>query len=84
MEINTFDQWVNTLSDALNRAKGLGMSGDMLKKSAVEMGNYLYSSVTPDIPENRVLKAMWEVASEPEKEAIAGTLIKLCERHGKH
>ncbi|MGB9887819.1 MAG: DUF3243 domain-containing protein [Moorellales bacterium] len=84
MEINTFDQWVNTLSSALDRARSLGMSEDMIKSSAVEMGNYLYSNVNPDIPENRVLRAMWEVASEPERQAIASTLVKLCDKHGRH
>ncbi|MBC7335854.1 MAG: DUF3243 domain-containing protein [Clostridia bacterium] len=84
MEVTTFDQWVNTLSTALDRAKALGMSPDMIQRSAVEVGNYLYSTVDPDVPENRVLKAMWEVANEPEKEAIASTLVRLCERHGKH
>jgi hypothetical protein len=84
MEVTTFDQWVNTLSTALDRAKALGMSQDMIQRSAVEVGDYLYSTVDPDVPENRVLKAMWEVANEPEKEAIASTLVRLCERHGKH
>jgi hypothetical protein len=83
VEITSFDQWVDVLSDALNRAKEAGMSDRVIRKSAVEMGNFLYEKIDPDIPENRALKAMWDVADGPEKEAIANTLIKLCEKH-KH
>lgn len=83
MEITSFDQWVDVLSDALNKARAAGISEHAIKKSAVQMGNFLYEKVDPDIPENRALKAMWEVADDSEKEAIANTLIKLCEKH-KH
>ncbi|MEW6172962.1 MAG: DUF3243 domain-containing protein [Bacillota bacterium] len=83
MEINTFDQWIDVLSDALDKAKTVGMSNNLIKKSAVEMGDFLYSHVDPDAPENRALKAIWEVADSHEKEAIANTLIKLCDKH-KH
>lgn len=84
MEITTFDQWLNTLSSALDRAKNVGMGQDMIQRSAVQLGDYLYSNVNPDAPENSMLKALWEVADNQEKQAIANTLIKLTERYHKH
>ncbi|MCR4419776.1 MAG: DUF3243 domain-containing protein [Clostridia bacterium] len=84
MEISNFDQWVNTLSTAVSKARGMGMSDEMIRSSAVQVGNYLYANVDPDIPENRVLRAMWEVADEPERQAIASTLVKLCDKYGRH
>lgn len=84
MDITTFDQWVETLSSALDRARMIGMPTEEIKKSAVEMGNFLYQNVDPDVPENRLLREMWEVADDQSKSAIANTLIKLCDKHGKH
>lgn len=84
MEITSWDQWLDTLSTALNRAQSMKMPKKLLTKSAAELGDFLFETIDPDVPENRLLKKMWEVADNKEKETIAGLMIKLVEKRNTH
>lgn len=86
MDINNFDQWINTLSAALDKAKAVGMSDQQINDSAVMLGNLLAENVNPDVPENKVIKALWEQGTEQEKQALASMMVKLVQsyKHTKH
>jgi len=84
MEINSFENWIDTLANALERAKSIGMSNDAITKSAEQLGNFLAENVEPDIPENKLLKALWENGTENEKKALASMVVKLVKNKGLH
>ncbi|AKX93774.1 DUF3243 domain-containing protein [Neomoorella thermoacetica] len=84
MDINNFDQWLDTLGAALDKAKSMGMPQKILEKSAANLGDFLAENINPDIPENRFLRDLWEVADKDEKEAIAGAMIKMVEKRKVH
>lgn len=79
MDINSFDQWIDTLSSALDKGKTIGMSQEQITSSAVMLGDYLAGSINPDVPENKVLKSLWEQGTEQEKQALASMMVKLVE-----
>ncbi|MEW6661527.1 MAG: DUF3243 domain-containing protein [Bacillota bacterium] len=81
MEINSFDQWLNTLSSALDHAETMGMNDNEIAKSATQLGNFLATNVEPDIPENRLLKNLWEQGNEKERQALASMLVKMVKNH---
>lgn len=84
MEIRSFDQWLDTLATALARGKAAGMSGEQITDSAVMLGDYLAKNVQPDIPENKLLKSLWEVGTEEEKQALANMMVKLVQSRARH
>lgn len=84
MEITSWDQWLDSLSTALNKAQSMKMPKKLLTKSAAELGDFLFETIDPDVPENRLLKKMWEVADNKEKETIASLMIKLVEERNTH
>lgn len=84
MQISTFDQWVNTLSVALSKADAIGMSDEAITKSATELGNFLASKIEPDIPENKLLKALWETGTDDEKQALASMVVKVVKNEKYH
>lgn len=84
MEINTFDQWLDTLEEALTNAKTMGMPENILKQSATQLGNFLAENINPDIPENRFLKSLWRLADDTEKQVLASLMIKYVENRPVH
>lgn len=84
MEINSFEQWMDTLSSALQRAEAMGMSENAITRSATELGDFLAQTVEPDIPENKLLKALWENGTDAEKQALASMIIKVVKSRTKH
>lgn len=79
MKITKFDEWLETLDNALDAAQSVGMSRDEIQEAAARLGDYLENQVQPDIPENKFLKELWQVADEEEKKNIAGVMIKYVE-----
>ncbi len=83
MEIQSFKQWIDTLQEAVGRAKSIGMSEEDINKAAIQLGDYLAENVQPDIRENKLLKELWEVGSEQEKKALASMVVKLVENYNR-
>lgn len=84
MQVTTWEQWLDTLGTALEKAQSMKMPKKMLTKSAAELGDFLFETIDPDVPENRLLKTMWELADDREKESLAGLVIKLVEKRKTH
>lgn len=84
MDISSFDQWINTLSEAINKAHAAGLSDDKISKSAMQLGNFLAANVTPDIPENKLLKELWDTGDEKEKEILAEMVVKMVKNKNIH
>ncbi|MGG7620808.1 DUF3243 domain-containing protein [Bacillus coreaensis] len=79
-EINNFDQWKDFLKERLIAAKEEGLSDNIISNVAYEIGGYLNKEVNPDIPENKILSELWNVASIEEKHVIANTMVKLVQK----
>ena len=84
MEVTSFDQWLDTLADALNKAHHMGMSDEKITESAKQLGDFLASKIQPDVPENRLLKEMWESGNDQEQKALASMIVKLVENKKLH
>jgi len=84
LEITSWEQWLDTLGTALAKAQSMRMPKKLLTKSAAELGDFLFDTIDPDVPENRLLKKMWEVADRKEREALANVMIKLVEKRTAH
>ena len=77
MDASSWESWKNSLASAVEFGEGLGASDSQISNFAVKLGSYLSNHVSPDIPENKSLKEIWEVASPDEQRAIASCMIKL-------
>jgi len=83
MGIKTFDQWMETLSTALDTAQKVGLSDNQVQNSARILGNYLAANVVPDAAENKVIKALWEHGNEQERQSLANMMVKLVQSYTK-
>ncbi|HHX51292.1 MAG TPA: DUF3243 domain-containing protein [Clostridia bacterium] len=84
MQISSWDEWLDTLRMALDRAEKMKMPKKIITKSAAELGDVLLENVDPEVPENMLLKKMWQVADDQERQSIANVMIKLVQKRPAH
>ncbi|GEL75811.1 DUF3243 domain-containing protein [Tenuibacillus multivorans] len=80
--LDNFDQWKNFLSDRLNQAQDSGVPNETINQLAYEVGEHLASQVDAKNDEEAILRDLWNVASEDERHAIAGLMVKLVQNEG--
>lgn len=80
--LDNFEQWKDFLADRLHQGQHSGMNSGAINEIAFEIGDYLSEQVEPKNNEERLLKQLWEVASEQEQHVIANLMVKLVQNEG--
>ena len=75
--LSTYDKWKQFLGERVFNARNSGMSDGTIQNLAVEIGEFLAQKVDPKNDEERVLKELWEVCDEQEKQVMARIMMKL-------
>ncbi|WP_453996822.1 DUF3243 family protein [Bacillus nitroreducens] len=75
--LDNFEEWKDFLGDRLQHAKSQGMDQNVINDMAHQLGDYLASEVEPKNAQEKVLRDLWNVASEEEQQAIANVMVKL-------
>ncbi|MBT9259407.1 MAG: DUF3243 domain-containing protein [Clostridiales bacterium] len=79
----SFQQFLQELSSKVEVAQHAGMSRQDLAAGATHIGEWLSQHYDPQNHEQRLLKEMWEVSDDREKEAIGSIMVKLAERRAR-
>lgn len=77
LDTSSWESYKRSLGSAMEAASDLGFSDDAIAQFAQKFGSYLAQNISPDIPENRALKDIWEVATPEEQKTVAGLMMKL-------
>lgn len=77
---DSFDRFRQQLSGQVQRAKSMGASQQDIVAGADHIGDWLSREADPKNPEQRLLKEMWQVASQDEQRSIASSLVKMVDR----
>lgn len=77
--LNNFDTWKKFLGNRVAAAKNLGVNEQDISKLAYEIGEFLDQRVDPKNDEQRVLKELWDVGDENERQTMARMMIKLAQ-----
>lgn len=79
--LDTFERWKSFLSERVEQAKKSGMSEDLISKIAYQIGEFLEDKVDPKNGEERLLKELWNVSDEEEKQAMARIMVKFVDKN---
>ncbi len=77
LEMN-WESWKRMLGQAVEFAEEIGISRDRIASLARQAGEVLAESVPPANPEQKVLKELWSVSDQQEKQVLANLMTKLC------
>ncbi|MPW24429.1 DUF3243 family protein [Alkalibaculum sp. M08DMB] len=75
--LDNWDNWKNTLKAAINLGDKAGLTQETMSNVGSSIGTFLAKSVEPENEEQRLLKEMWSVANNNEKETMTSVLIKM-------
>lgn len=75
-----WDQWKNTLGNAVNLGETVGMSDKTITNVAEKVGTFLSNNVDPRNPEERLLKEMWDVADNKDRDVLAKLVVKIADK----
>ncbi|PDO10579.1 MAG: hypothetical protein BLM47_06245 [Candidatus Reconcilbacillus cellulovorans] len=78
--LKDFEKWKTFLESRVEQAKKAGMSDEAIAQLAYQIGNFLAEKVDPENREERLLKELWDVATEDERKTLARVIIKFVER----
>lgn len=77
LDTSSWENYKKSLGKGMEVANDMGFSDDAITKFAQRFGSFLSNKVSPDIPENKALKELWEVATPDEQKTVASLMMKL-------
>ncbi|MCK8824948.1 DUF3243 family protein [Fuchsiella alkaliacetigena] len=77
--LDSFEQFREMLARQVSIAEDMGMSQDMLTDLSNQVAEFLSNNVEPRTQEQKILKELWEVATEEEKNTLSKLLLKMVE-----
>lgn len=78
--LENFDNWKQFLKSRVEQGKKIGLSDETISNLAYEIGSFLEERVDPKNEEQRVLKELWDVGDETDRQTIAKLMVKLTEQ----
>ena len=77
---DSFDRFKESLATKLDMAHKVGASRGTILNAAKDFSEWLAREVDPANPEQRLLKALWQVSDTSEQQALASSLVKMADR----
>jgi hypothetical protein len=78
--LNSFETWKHFLGDRVDAAKKMGLGEESISKLAFEIGDFLSNKVDPKNEEQRILKELWDVGDDSDRQTMARLMVKLADR----
>ncbi|AOQ24787.1 putative protein YflH [Moorella thermoacetica] len=74
---NTWEKWKDTLSLVVNLGNKIGLEEKTMDRIALRLGNWLADHIDPMNREQRLLKDLWDVAREDERQVLAALVTRM-------
>ncbi|NLK97575.1 DUF3243 domain-containing protein [Defluviitalea saccharophila] len=75
--INDWGNWKNTIAKAVDLGQIVGLSDETISKVGTKIGNILNASVDPENGEQRLLKELWSVADDEDRQTLSKLIVKM-------
>lgn len=79
--IDNWHDWKDTLRKAINLGDKVGLTDETMANVGSSIGSFLSHNVDPENKEERLLKELWSVANDHEKDTMTKVLIKMIKIH---
>lgn len=75
-----WDKWKKTISQAVSIGDKLGLEDETIIGIGSKFGDFLDNNIDPKNKEQRVIKELWDVASEDEQTSLTSMIIKMVKK----
>jgi len=80
IKIDDWDAWKNILGKAVNLGETVGMSENTINKVAERVGTFLSNNIEPRNNEERLLKELWDVGDDVDRQTLAKLATKITDK----
>jgi len=77
---NDWNNWKTALGKAVDFGETVGMSDKTINTVAEKVGTFLSNKATPSNDEERLLKELWDVSDENERNILASLVVKMVDK----
>lgn len=78
--IDDWDDWKNILGKAVNLGETIGMSENTINNVAERVGTFLSNNIEPRNNEERLLKELWDVGDDVDRQTLAKLVTKITDK----
>jgi hypothetical protein len=78
--IKDWDQWKNTVNEAIKTARKIGMPDKLIEIASVKVGDFLTKRICAESKEEALIKELWEAASPDERKTLGKLLFKIMDK----
>lgn len=80
LDTSSWNAYKRSLGQGVETAQELGVSDRALTTFAASFGEFLARNAEADLPENKAIKEMWQVADSGDQKVLAGLMVKLAKK----
>lgn len=78
LDTSSWENYKKSLGNATRAAEDFGVSDRAIAGFATTFGEFLNQNAHADLPENRAIQELWNVADKKEKHTLAKLMVQLC------
>ena len=78
LDTSSWENYKKSLGEATRAAEEFGISDRTIAGFATTFGEFLNQNAHADLPENRAIQELWNVADKKEKHTIAKLMVEVC------
>jgi len=75
-----WNQWKNTVYQAIQTARKLGMPDQLIVVASTKVGDFLSTRLCASTPEEKLIKELWDVAGPDDRKVLGKLLFKIMEK----
>ncbi len=78
--LDNWGYWKNILGKAVDLGQTMGLSDHTITNVSEKIGTYLSNNVDPHNDEERLLKQLWDAASDEERKTLAKLVAEISDK----
>lgn len=80
LDTTSWENYKKSLGQAVEAAEEFGIGDRGIHAFAATFGEFLNRNAHADLPENRAIQELWQVADEKEQRTLAKLMVNLCRK----
>ncbi len=80
LDTSSWENYKKSLGEATRAAEDFGISDRTIAGFATTFGEFLNQNAHADLPENRAIQELWNVADKKERHTLAKLMVQLCKK----
>ncbi len=78
LDTSSWENYKKSLGQAVEAAEDFGIGDRTITAFAAKFGEFLNRNASADLPENKAIQELWQVADKKEQHTLAKLMVEVC------